>query len=66
MRKDGSLFWADVTITALRDEASGALRGFGKVIRDISAQKQKEDAIAQVLSEKDAALASLSRRSMQS
>jgi two-component system, LuxR family, sensor kinase FixL len=35
LRKDGSEFLASVTLTALRD-ASGALRGFGKVVRDIT------------------------------
>ena len=35
MRRDGSEFLASVTITALHDDA-GALRGFGKVIRDIT------------------------------
>jgi PAS domain S-box-containing protein len=44
VRKDGSLFWADVVITALRDEA-GHLRGFAKVTRDISARKRTEQAL---------------------
>jgi PAS domain S-box-containing protein len=35
VRKDGSLFWADVTITALYDTV-GVLTGFGKVTRDIT------------------------------
>ena len=35
LRKDGSKFWANVVITALRDE-SGALVGFAKVTRDIT------------------------------
>src|SRR5688572_10946704 len=35
VRKDGSLFWANVIITALREE-SGDLVGFGKVTRDLS------------------------------
>jgi PAS domain S-box-containing protein len=38
VRKDGSQFWADVVITALRDEA-GRLRGFGKVTRDVTERK---------------------------
>ncbi len=42
VRKDGSTFWADVTITALRDEA-GALRGFAKVTRDVTARKAAEE-----------------------
>jgi PAS domain S-box-containing protein len=42
VRKDGSTFWADVLITAVRDEA-GDLRGFAKVTRDITARKQAEE-----------------------
>jgi two-component system sensor kinase FixL len=44
VRKDGSEFLASVTMTALRDE-NGALKGFGKVIRDITDQKAAEAAI---------------------
>lgn len=44
VRKDGSEFLASVTITALRDE-SGALRGFGKVVRDITDSKAAEAAV---------------------
>jgi two-component system sensor kinase FixL len=44
LRKDGSEFLANVTMTALRDEV-GELRGFGKVIRDITDQKAAEVAI---------------------
>ncbi|WP_207796649.1 PAS domain S-box protein [Sphingomonas oleivorans] len=44
VRKDGSEFLAHVLITALYDEF-GALRGFGKVVRDITDQKAKESAI---------------------
>ena len=36
-RKDGSRFWAEVTLTALRD-ASGALKGYAKVTRDMTAR----------------------------
>ncbi|AKJ00042.1 hypothetical protein ATI61_104546 [Archangium gephyra] len=42
VRKDGSLFWADVVITAVRDE-SGQLRGFAKVTRDLTERKRAED-----------------------
>ncbi|NUO50091.1 MAG: response regulator [Polyangiaceae bacterium] len=41
VRKDGSRFWANVVITALRDER-GRLRGFGDVTRDITARRQVE------------------------
>jgi PAS domain S-box-containing protein len=42
VRKDGSTFWADVVVTALRDDA-GTLRGFAKVTRDVSARKDAEE-----------------------
>ena len=39
--KDGSRIWAHVVITALRDE-DGSLRGFSKVVRDITERKWAE------------------------
>jgi PAS domain S-box-containing protein len=44
VRKDGSRFWANVVLTALRDE-QGTLRGFGKVTRDLSDRKKAEEQI---------------------
>ena len=41
VRKDGSQFFASVVMTVLRDE-SGAIRGFGKVTRDITERRQAE------------------------
>src|SRR5204863_3854548 len=38
IRKDGTRFWANVVITALRDK-EGTLRGFGKVTRDLTDRK---------------------------
>jgi len=46
VRKDGSLFWASALITALYD-AQGALRGFGKVTRDLTESRQAEQALRQ-------------------
>jgi two-component system cell cycle sensor histidine kinase/response regulator CckA len=43
VRKDGSIFWGDEIITAIRDE-SGSHKGFTKIMRDISSQKQAEEA----------------------
>jgi len=43
-RKDGSRFWANVVITALRDE-TGQVRGFAKVTRDMTERKQNEERI---------------------
>jgi len=42
LRKDGSQFWANVITTAIKDQ-SGALRGFVKVVRDITDRKHRED-----------------------
>ena len=42
VRKDGSSFWANVIITALRDK-EGKLRGFGKVTRDLSERKRSDE-----------------------
>jgi PAS domain S-box-containing protein len=42
LRKDGSKFWANVVITAVRDE-QGTLRGFAKVTRDLTARRQVEE-----------------------
>lgn len=44
VKKDGSLFWASVTITALRD-SQGVLRGFGKVTRDLTKKRMAEMAL---------------------
>ena len=41
VRKDGSRFWANVTITALRDDA-GRLLGFAKLTRDLTELKRAE------------------------
>src|SRR5258708_1162311 len=44
VRKDGSKFWARVTITAIRD-ATGKLIGFGKVTRDLTEHRRAEVAL---------------------
>ena len=46
VRKDGSRFWASSVITALRDP-SGDLRGFAKVVRDITERRQQQEALEQ-------------------
>src|SRR5882762_10185576 len=45
IRKDGSRFWANVVVTALRN-AKGSLRGFAKVTRDMTSRHNKEEALA--------------------
>jgi PAS domain S-box-containing protein len=42
VRKDGSLFWANVVITAVRN-AQGELLGFAKVTRDLTQRRAHEE-----------------------
>jgi PAS domain S-box-containing protein len=46
VRKDGSLFWANILITPLYD-ARGELLGFGKVTRDLTERHQAHEALRQ-------------------
>jgi PAS domain S-box-containing protein len=45
VRKDGSQFWANVVLTALRD-ADGSLKGFAKITRDVTERKRAEQKMA--------------------
>ena len=42
VRKDGRRFWADSVVTSLHD-SDGRLRGFSKVVRDLSERKRIEN-----------------------
>ena len=42
IRKDGTAFWANVIITAVRDD-DGSLIGFAKVTRDLTERRRAED-----------------------
>ena len=44
VRKDGSQFWANVIVTALR-HSDGTLAGFAKVTRDLTERRQAEAAL---------------------
>jgi PAS domain S-box-containing protein len=44
VRKDGSRFWANAIITALRDDA-GRLVGFAKVTQNLTRRKETEEAL---------------------
>src|SRR5436190_8895681 len=44
LRRDGTRFWADVVITALRDRA-GVLTGYAKVTRDLTTWRQAHERI---------------------
>lgn len=54
VRKDGSRFWANVIITALRDE-NGELYGFAKVTRDMSERRRSEEELRAAREEAEAA-----------
>lgn len=47
IRKDGSRFWASITMNALNDER-GSLRGFGVVVHDLSERKRALDEIREL------------------
>jgi PAS domain S-box-containing protein len=49
VRKDGSRFWADVILSAIRD-TTGELIGFSKVTRDFTDRKRAEEAVMLQLS----------------
>jgi two-component system sensor kinase len=61
VRKDGSRFWANVVITALRSP-DGQLVGFAKVTRDLTARREAE-AQARRLAVEQAAHAEAAARS---
>jgi PAS domain S-box-containing protein len=46
VRKDGSQFWANVVITAIRDER-GVVQGFSKVTRDLTERRSEEERLRQ-------------------
>lgn len=58
VRKDGSRFWASGVVTPLWDDA-GKLRGFAKVLRDITERKRAEERLAEQNQRKDEFLAML-------
>ena len=51
IRKDGSQFWANVIITAVRD-SSGKFLGFAKVTRDFTAKMQAQQALEKEVAER--------------
>jgi len=53
VRKDGSQFWANVVITAIRNDA-GVLLGFAKVTRDLTERKRSEEERAARLAAEEA------------
>jgi PAS domain S-box-containing protein len=54
VRKDGSLFWANVVIEPIRDE-SGQLIGFVKITRDMTERREAQLALEQARAQRDRA-----------
>ena len=52
VRKDGSRYWANVVVTALRDD-SGRLWGYGKIARDLTERRKAEEELRRVRDELD-------------
>ena len=51
VRKDGTRFWANVIITAIKDD-SGRLLGFAKITRDVTERMQAQKALEQEVIER--------------
>jgi PAS domain S-box-containing protein len=47
MRRDGSRFWADGVLAGITD--GGALRGFSRVVRDLTQRRQSDELLRSVL-----------------
>jgi PAS domain S-box-containing protein len=60
-RKDGSRFWGSGIMAGIRDDA-GALLGFGKIMRDRTAQRQLEEDLRASLREKEVLLQEIHHR----
>ena len=56
VRKDGTQFWANGVLTSLRDEV-GNLRGFAKILQDLTERKRAESERDQLLMREQAARA---------
>jgi PAS domain S-box-containing protein len=57
LRKDGTRFWADVVITALRDDPSAPPYAFVKITRDLTERRAAEEQERNLVAEQRARLA---------
>ena len=53
VRKDGTRFWAEVLTSALRDP-DGRLRGFAKIVRDVTQRQDEQRVLEQAARDRDA------------
>ena len=61
LRNDGSSFWAEHVTTALRDNG-GQLRGYSRVVRDITERKRSEEALRSVVDHSTDALITINHQ----
>jgi PAS domain S-box-containing protein len=47
VRKDGSVFWANIVITPIFDQKQGKLLGFTRIVRDLTERKEGEETLRQ-------------------
>jgi PAS domain S-box-containing protein len=55
VRKDGSVYWANIVFTALKND-TGDIIGFGKVIHDLTRQRKTEEQIKELNKELESRL----------
>ncbi len=60
-RKDGSRFWADVTVTPVFDR-DGNLEGYAKVVRDVTERRNQDEALRRSLREREVLLQEVHHR----
>lgn len=60
VRKDGSRFWVNAVVTALRDN-SGKLLGFSKITRDVTEKMQQQEALQREMIQRERAQAELTK-----
>ncbi len=60
VRKDGSRFWALVSITALHDD-QGRLAGFAKITRDLTERRESEERARRLVAEEAAHAATIDK-----
>jgi PAS domain S-box-containing protein len=60
LRKDGSRFWVNAVVMALRDK-SGNLVGFSKITRDVTEKMEQQEALRREMAEKENAQTELTK-----
>jgi diguanylate cyclase (GGDEF)-like protein/PAS domain S-box-containing protein len=58
LRKDGSSFWADISMEALYDR-NGVLQGYAKITRDITLYRSQQEALTVTSAKLDVALSNM-------